>query len=63
MCELTKEMLEADSKPLPPIAPKTPWECIRAIETQLGMIEAMLIDTRALVAKFKQEYPECQSST
>jgi len=49
------------NKPLAPSAPKTPWECIRAIETHLGMIDAMVIDARAMVSRFKQEHPECQS--
>lgn len=52
------EQLKAGSKPLPAAAPKTPWECIRAIEMHLGMIDAMLIDARAMVARFKQEHPE-----
>jgi len=58
MCELTAAALAADSKP---VAPLTPQEYIRRIEIQLGMIEAMVADSRALIEQFKQEHPSCQS--
>lgn len=59
MCELTKDALEADSKP---VAPLTPQEYMRRIEIHLGMIDAMVADTRALVQKYKQEQASCPSS-
>ena len=58
MCELTSQAFEADSKP---VAPLTPHEYIRRIEIQLGMLDAMVADTRALIENFKREHPSCQS--
>ena len=60
MCELTAAALAADSKP---VAPLTPQEYIRRIEIHLGMIDAMVADTRALIETYKREQPPCQSST
>jgi len=58
MCELTREALDADSKP---IALLTPAEHIRRIEIQLEMIDAMVAETRAEIERYKREHPSCQS--
>jgi hypothetical protein len=58
MCELTREALDADSKP---IALLTPAEHIQRIEIQLEMIDAMVAETRAEIERYKREHPSCQS--
>jgi len=54
---MTREALDADSKP---VAPLTPQEYIRRIEIQLGMIDAMVAETRAEIERYKREHP-CSS--
>lgn len=60
MCELTAQALEADSEP---VAPLTPHEYLRRIEIHLGMIDAMVADTRALIEDYRKEQQSCPSCT
>lgn len=53
MRELTAQAFEADNKP---VAPLTAQEYVQRIEIQLGMIEAMIVDTREIIHRFKQEH-------
>lgn len=60
MRELTAQAFEADNKP---VAPLTAQEYVQRIEIQLGMIEAMIVDTREIIHRFKQEHSKCQPCT